>query len=228
MAKIKQKLSKEQKSLLIALLIGDGTISNNNVFKLSHSIDQQEYLEWKIKLLNNLDLKNNGLKYYTSTCGYNKGKKVVYSQLSINPTIKSLRRILYKPKKIIIKQLLNYLNPLGLAIWYMDDGHININTSIQRSSIQHTIKISTCVDNETIKIIIKYFKDRWNINFRPFKERENMFSLASSSEIDYYKFINIVKPYVSQVPSLLYKIRNNYTKKEFIAQQTCCFKTQNV
>lgn len=30
------RLSKEQKSLLIALLIGDGTISSNYVFKLSH------------------------------------------------------------------------------------------------------------------------------------------------------------------------------------------------
>ena len=36
--KIKKKLSKEQKSLLIGLLIGDGTISSNFVFKLSHSI----------------------------------------------------------------------------------------------------------------------------------------------------------------------------------------------
>jgi hypothetical protein len=38
------QLSKEQKSLLIALLIGDGTISSNYVFKLSHSTSQREYL----------------------------------------------------------------------------------------------------------------------------------------------------------------------------------------
>lgn len=44
MKKIVKKLSKEQKALLIALFIGDGTISNNNVFKLSHSIEQKEYL----------------------------------------------------------------------------------------------------------------------------------------------------------------------------------------
>ena len=41
--KIVKKLSKEQKSLLIGLLIGDGTISNNYVFKLLHSILQKEY-----------------------------------------------------------------------------------------------------------------------------------------------------------------------------------------
>lgn len=38
--KIQKSLSKEQKRLLIALLIGDGTISSNYVFKLSHSIEQ--------------------------------------------------------------------------------------------------------------------------------------------------------------------------------------------
>ena len=42
--KIAKKLNLEQKKLLIALLIGDGTISSNYVFKLSHGEDQLEYL----------------------------------------------------------------------------------------------------------------------------------------------------------------------------------------
>jgi hypothetical protein len=43
--KIQKRMTKEQKQLLIALLIGDGTISNNYVFKLSHTSEQLEYLE---------------------------------------------------------------------------------------------------------------------------------------------------------------------------------------
>lgn len=217
--KIKKKLSKEQKSLLIGLLIGDGTISSNYVFKLSHSVEQKEYLEWKIKLLNNLDIKNNGIKTYTSTCGYNVGKEVLYSQMSVIPTIKALRRTIYIPKKTITRRLLNWLTPLEIAIWYMDDGHINVNTSKQRSSIQHTIKIATCVDKKTIEIIIQYFLEVWNIKFRKFPEGKNTFSLASSSEEDYSKFVNLIKPFVEQVPSMLYKIRDNFTKKEFLGQQ---------
>ena len=96
---IKKKLTKEQKQVLIALLIGDGTISNNYVFKLSHSKDQLEYLQWKINLLNSLKIKNNGIKEYKSSCGFNTGKQVIYSQLSIIPTIKALRRSIYIPKK---------------------------------------------------------------------------------------------------------------------------------
>ena len=213
------RLSKEQKSLLIALLIGDGTISSNYVFKLSHSTLQREYLEWKVELLNKYGIKNNEVKEYISKCGYNTGKSVLYSQMSLIPTIKALRRSVYTPKKTITRKLLEWLNPLGLAIWYMDDGCINVNTSKQRSSIQHTIKIATCVDDSTIKTIINYFDEVWDIHFRPFKEGRNTYSIASSSELDCEKFIKIVKPYIEQVPSFLYKIRKDLTKEEFIKLQ---------
>ena len=215
--RITKKLSKEQKSLLIGLLLGDGTISSNYVFKLSHSEAQREFLEWKIDLLNKFGFKNNGVKEYISTCGYNKGNKVLYSQMSLNPTIKALRRTVYTPKKHITRRLLNWLTPIGLAIWYMDDGCINVNTSKQRSSIQHTIKIATCVD--TAQVVIDYFKEVWDVQFRPFKEGKGTYSIASSTESDCAAFIQIIRPYIEQVPSLLYKIRDNFTKEEFIAQQ---------
>lgn len=215
--KIVKKLNKEQKSLLIALLLGDGTISSNFVFKLSHSEEQREFLEWKVKLAKEMGFKLNGIKEYVSKCGYNIGKNVLYSQFSINPTIKALRRTVYIPKKTITRKLLNWLNPLGIAIWYMDDGCINVNTSKQRSSIQHTIKIVTCVNLEVANIIIDYFKEVWNIKFRTFNEGKNTYSIASSSEEDCYKFVSLIKPYIIQVPSLLYKIRKDLTKEQFVS-----------
>lgn len=188
-----KKLSKEQKSLLIGLLLGDGTISSNCVFKLSHSEAQREYLEWKVGLLDVHGIKNNGVKEYISSCGYNTGKKVLYSQMSLNPTIKALRRTVYTPKKHITRKLLNWITPLGLAIWY--------------------------VDEDTVNVIIAYFAEVWDIKFRPFKEGRGTYSIATSSELDCDKFVNIVRPYIEQVPSLLYKIRRDSTKLEFIAQQ---------
>ena len=41
---MKTKFNKESRNLLIALLLGDGTICSNNVFKLCHAQEQQEYL----------------------------------------------------------------------------------------------------------------------------------------------------------------------------------------
>lgn len=218
--KIQKRLSKKQKSLLIAMLLGDGTISSNFVFKLSHSEKQREYLEWKVNLLNKYEIKNNGIKEYVSKCGYNSGKNVLYSQMSIIPTIKALRRVVYKPKKTFTRKLLNWLDELGIAIWYMDDGFININESPQRKeSIQRNIRISTCVDEETCNVIISYFKEKWGVEFRPFIEKSKLYSIATRTNADSDKFISIVKPYVKQVPSFLYKIRTSLTKEEFIAQQ---------
>jgi hypothetical protein len=227
--KIQKPLSKEQKRLLIALLLGDGTISSNYVFKLSHSVDQREYLEWKISLLNKLNIKNNGIKEYISTCGYNKGKGVLYSQMSLHSTIKALRRSVYIPKKTFTRNLLNWLDAQGLAIWFMDDGFININESEQRKgSVQRNIKISTCVDETTCRMIIGYFKDVWDIEFRPFIEKSKLYSISTRTNNDSDKFIKIVKPYIEQVPSLLYKIRESSTKKEFIAQHSAVSKRETL
>lgn len=214
--KISKKISKEQKSLLIGLLLGDGTITNHPDFRIMHSEKQKAYIEWKIKIMDEFGIKNGGLKVYKSTSGYNKGQNVLAVRLSTNATIKALRRTVYTPKKTITRRLLNWLNPLGLAIWYMDDGCINVNTSKQRSSIQHTIKIATCVDEPTVEIIIEYFKEVWGIKFRKFKEKE-LYSIASSTEEDCSKFIEIIKPYI--IPEFLYKIRKNFTKEEFIEYQ---------
>lgn len=161
-----KKLSKEQKSLLIGLLLGDGTISSNYVFKLSHSEAQREYLEWKVGLL---DAHNQEIIKLASTSRFS----------------------------------------------YLVYGCINVNTSKQRSSIQHTIKIATCVDEDTVNIIAEV----WDIKLRPFKEGRGTYSIATSSELDCDKFVDIVRPYIEQVPSLLYKVRRDSTKLEFIAQQ---------
>ena len=214
--KIQKSLSKEQKRLLIALLIGDGTISSNYVFKLSHSEEQRGFLTWKHDLASKLGFKLNGIKEYICTCGYNKGRVVLYTQFSVNPTIKALRRTVYIPKKTITRRLLNWLNPLGIAIWYMDDGCINVNTSKQRSSIQHSIRIATCVNQVIAEEIINYFLEVWDIKFRLFHEGKETYSIVTSSEEDCKKFVSIIKPFIIQVPSLKYKIRNNFTKQEFL------------
>lgn len=214
-----KKLTKEQKQLLIALLIGDGTISCNYSFKLSHGSQQREYLEWKIEQLRLIGLPVPIIKEYSSSCRFNKGRKVLYANLPINPTIKALRRVVYKPKKTFTRKLLNWLTPLGVAIWFMDDGHINVNTSTARSSIQHTIRISTCVDKKTADMMVDYFKQVWQVSFITYKERSKYYSILTSGENNCIKFIDIIKPYIMQLPSMWYKIRKNFTKIEFIQKQ---------
>lgn len=209
---MKTKINKESRNLLIGLLLGDGTISNNYVFKLSHCEQQRDYLEWKIKLLGNNGIRANGIKEYISTCGYNSGKKVLYTQLSIIPFIKVLRRVFYRPKKILgNRKLLNRLSAQEIAIWYMDVGYINIRKSKNKIHGFY-IRIATCLPEKELQVIIDYFKEVWNISFYKISEGKGTYSLCCGTK-EGIKFINIVKPYVQQVPSMIHKIQYNLSQR---------------
>lgn len=203
---MKTKINKESRNLLIALCLGNGTICSNNVMKLSHGIVQEDYLKWKIGLLNKHGLKNNGIKYYTSSCGYNKGKQVCYTQLKIIPFIKMLRKIMYKPIKSYTK-LINRIDDLGLAIWYMDDGSLDNRKYSDGTYHGFYIKISTCLPKEQCNEIIEKIYQKFNIKFYIFHEgrKEDSFSLCCGTQ-EGIKFIKIVEPYVKQIPSMLYKV----------------------
>ena len=60
----------------------------------------------------------------------------------------------------------------------------------------------------------------WNIKFRLFSEGKNTYSIASSTEEDCYNFVNLIKSYIMQVPSLLYKIRKDLTKEQFLSLES--------
>jgi hypothetical protein len=211
---MKTKITKESRNLLIGMLLGDGTISNNNVFKIAHAESQKDYLEWKIKQLNEFGIRNNGIKSYIKTKGYNINVPVYYTQLNIIPFIKVLRRVCYKEKKIIgNRKLLNRLGAREIAIWYMDDGHINIRKDKGRPCGFY-IRISTCEPKDEVQIIIDYFREVWDINFYMFHEgkQKDSYSLCCGTK-EGLKFIELVKPYVSQVPSMIHKITYDLTQR---------------
>ena len=213
---MKSKITKESRNLLIGMLLGDGTISNNNVFKIAHSESQKDYLEWKVKQLKEAGIRNNGIKSYIKTKGYTIGVPVYYTQLNTIPFIKVLRKVFYKEKKILgNRKLLNRLDAKGIAIWYMDDGHINIRKTKDGRPMGFYIKISTCEPKQEVQTIIDFFKEQWNIKFYMFHEgkKEDSYSLCCGTK-EGLKFIDIVKPYVSQVPSMLHKITYDLSQRK--------------
>lgn len=212
---MKTKITKESRNLLIALLFGDGTICSNNVFKLAHSETQKDYLEWKIKQLNDSGIRNCGLKSYVKKCGYTTGGLVYYTQLNVIPFIKVLRRIFYKPNKVLgNRKMLNRLDDRGIAIWYMDDGYINIRKNKTGRPMGFYIKISTCLPKQELQTVIDYFAEVWNIKFYMFHEgkKEDSFSLCCGTK-EGIKFINIIKKYVLQVPSMIHKIQYDLSQR---------------
>lgn len=212
----KTKFNRESRNLLIGMLIGDGTISNNFVFKIAHAETQKDYIEWKVDKLNEFGVRNNGVKSYIKTKGFNIGTLVYYTQLNIIPFIKVLRRVFYKEKKILgNRKMLNRLDSLGIAIWYMDDGHINIRRSKDGKIHGFYIKISICEPKEEVQVIIDYFREVWGIDFYMYHEgrKTDSYSICCGTK-EGLKFIDIVKPYVIQVSSMRHKIQFDLSQRE--------------
>jgi len=207
---MKTKFNKESRNLMIAMLLGDGSINTVNGFRMTHCEKQKNYLQWKINQLNSVGIRNCGLKSSISNCGYKVGSTYYYTRLSITPFIKVLRRVFYKTrhKDLANRKMLNRLDAKGLAIWYMDDGCIN-----HRKDFGIYVRIATCLPKEKVQILIDYFHEVWDIKFYTFSEGKGTYSLCCGTA-NAIKFLDIVKPYVLEIPEMAYKVTYNISGRK--------------
>lgn len=112
---IKQmKLTPQEVEVVIACLLGDGTLSKsgkNYRLRIEHNSKHKEYVEWKYNLLKRL-------------CVFKVQNIPVHSSLRFgtvgHPEITQLRHLWYLQTKQIISGL--RLTPMMIAVWFMDDG----------------------------------------------------------------------------------------------------------
>ena len=103
------------------------------------------------------------------------------------------------------------LEPLSIAIWYCDDGSL-IGTQL----LLYTYGFG----NEGNSLIQKWFKERYNINFKLGidKRVKNQFnSYLRANKVDSLNFIDLIKDYVPECMS--YKIdlkRINKMHREYL------------
>jgi hypothetical protein len=201
---------KELKSFIIGSYLGDGTIYQsskkaNAYLKIQHSIKQLDYANWKSQLLGDFAVppvivhrlfKGNP---YTS-CAF---------QTKVHPFCTRLRKLYRDGRKRLTRSILSYLTPLGLAIWYMDDG------SAIRRSWKHKdgtrgplkfrgLKIAVCsFSDEEVNMLIEFFQRKYNLTFKMYKSKGQypMIAIYSKGALD---FINIIKDYVPEC--MYYKI----------------------
>jgi len=113
-------LTQLQKSIIIGFLLGDGYLRilpgrKNAFLEINHSIEAKEYVDWKFQMLKNICV--SGPKKRKG-----KGKRVAYRFFTRqHPELSELWKMFYqKGKKIIPSNL--QLNPIILSVWFMDDG----------------------------------------------------------------------------------------------------------
>ena len=112
-------LTQLQKSFIVGTLLGDGYIRQvkgrkNAFLEVNHSITQKEYVEWKYQILKNLTRSGPKLRK-------GNGSRIAYRFFTKqHPEFTKIMDLFYKDKKKCIPDL--KLDPMILAVWFMDDG----------------------------------------------------------------------------------------------------------
>ncbi len=111
-------LSETQRELLIGTILGDAYITLLGKIRIEHSVKQREYVSWKYKQLKNIAYQAQPKEIVHKN---RKGNAYPALYFLLRQYFRPWRAIFYKERqKIFPKGLL--LQPLSLAVWYMDDG----------------------------------------------------------------------------------------------------------
>jgi len=192
-------INEDAHQIFLGSLLGDGCLTIHKWsprFTESHCMKQKEYLNWKINFF-----KKDNIPLTTRIVTLRKnGKQIDYPLW--NMETKHIPQLLYyhslfygNGKKEVNWQILQQLEPLGLAVWYMDDG-----TNYSRRG-HNEISIATqCFTKEQLKLVQEWFKFRWNINITIRPSNNTIYIKQDSVK----KFIELVKPHITNC--MKYKI----------------------
>ena len=206
-----KNLSLSQKQVILGGLLGDASFYKEKKYiTFSQCEKQLEYLTWKYNFFNI----NNEIKSIYNTFHEQKFLRYYfyYYLNNMDDMFSFLCKHLYSNtgrKKISLKYL-NELSPLGLAVWWMDDG------SLCNSKGNRWGKLCTeCFNYEEHILLQTYFKIKWDIDVKITNEK-NQYYFINFNSTSLKKLIKIIYPYVIQVPSMIYKIDMNYKNKKCI------------
>lgn len=212
------------RATLIGMIIGDGNLYIAKVSKKSkcgtlmrdstisrltfhHSKKQIEYLEHKLKLICKIfggkvptinvhiqSLKVTGKEY--EMCSATKSHKY----------FRFLHKLIYSNngKKYYTRQFLDMLTPLGIAIWYMDDGYKSFHKNKDGNITSGSTVISTYCTKEEAEIVCQYFKEIWDIEFKLAYHSTCKSYCVRANTKNSRKFVELIRQYI--VPSMQYKI----------------------
>jgi hypothetical protein len=194
--------TKIEQNIIIGSLLGDGSLalygrSKNAHYREHGCLKQIGYRQWKCSQLKKLDFK------------MDKGGKI-YSPS--NPIYTNLYNNFYiNRQKIINENNLKLLDhPIGLACLYMDDGTLVIDSSKSKNKMYLFPRIAiyslnfSKIENE---ILMKHIKKTFTIKFKLKKRPDGKnYILELNQRNEIMNFIDIVKPYINQIPCMKYKI----------------------
>lgn len=184
-------LTQYQKFVIIGSILGDGylriTEGRKDAFlEINHSFKAKDYVDWKYRVLENI-VKNKPKS--------RKGKegRIAYRFFTRqHPELTDLLEMFYKNGKKIIPARIK-INPIILAVWYMDDGSKCRNSDVYLNTQQFEIEDQ----KRMLKALRKLgLKARLNKDKKYYRIRFLKSSLP--------RFRRLISKYI--IPSMKYKI----------------------
>lgn len=186
-------LTQLQKSVIIGSILGDGYLrvlpNRKNAFlEINHSVKAKEYVDWKYSMLKNIVVSPPHERES------NKWKKAYRFFTRQHPELTELLKSFYKNKRKIIPKSLE-LDPIVLAVWFMDDGSKTKKGDVYLNSQGFSLK-----DQKRLIYLIRKMGIRARINKdkRYYRIRILKESIPGLNRI--------IEPYI--IPSMKYKLTN--------------------
>ncbi len=208
MAKTKtnNSLSNEEKAVLIGGLLGDEIIVKRDGsyrYRVQHSSKQAEYVDWKHKKLINKCKRTQPPKKYPSKKKY----EVMEFYTDSGIYLKEIHELLYKKqpngkfRKTITKETIDNLplDPMIIAVWYLDDGSIRNDCYAGKIASQGFTK-------EENELLCEYLQ-KFNIDCHVVRHtvESNQWYITIPAHT-FGNLVSIIEPIVREVPSMVYKL----------------------
>lgn len=195
------------RSAVIGMVAGDASIRRQRGcrsvnLRIIHSAKQKRYLGYKRDILQNLFSRWEVPVHAINNSGY----PGVRLETRDHPKLRAVYKWFYKDgKKVFSRRILKYLTPMGIAIWYSDDGSLSFK---KREGKVHgrEVHLNTYCPLDQAKVIQSYFKDVWDITWT-IVPNKGLFRLRMGAQ-EAQKFFKLIEPYV--IPEMRYKINLKY------------------
>lgn len=194
--------------IVAGMLLGDGFLSNQNkALRLEHTLKQFNYLKFKMDILSRLGF--NCRVYSKTTKRTNLG---LYDYCSGAANGSNIKQIYHKS----LADLLAVLNPLGLLIWWLDDGclivHQKKNGSISRFGYLNTQAFNLEENQEIGRALYQKFGIETTIHVDSksgFAKQDHHRLYLNATNMR--RLIDLVREFIPSIPNdMRYKLNMQY------------------
>lgn len=121
-----KNLSDAQRSLIRASILGDGHITSEGIFIVSHCEQQRDYLFWKYHILQ--DCCKTAPSYYPGDSAHEIRGALYNRQGAYRFNTRKIRQIEHMRGALTRPELIRSLTPFEFAVWMLDDGYRDVWT----------------------------------------------------------------------------------------------------